>query len=319
MISRRNIRFKTQGFVLLFLMMMMVFGCAPDEPDDPWSSEQLTAFGSGPVFSPDGTKIVFGGDDGLTLGVWIYDLSEGLSLLWEGTSSYDFAWSPNSDKVTFSEPGGNAPELLAVELDGTVTSIADNGRNPDWSPDGTMIVYQDGLGTGLYLSASAGGGTPAIINTNGQTPQYSPNGDNIAYVTDAGAYPKLYVYNIASNTSAYLVVGGLNFSWAPGSDRIVFDVFDVNGPSVIKATDLLNPYPEVLWQGGTDPAYAQGSSKIVYRSLSGFAGSGIFTMSDNGGAATRVSVNGYFPSFGSNDGIIAYSVENNGIWLATKN
>lgn len=318
MISRRNIRFKTQGFVLLFLMMMMVFGCAPDEPDDPWSSEQLTAFGSGPVFSPDGEKIVFGGDDGQTLGIWIYDLNEGLSLLWEGPSNYDFAWSPGSDKVAFSEPGGNAPELLSAELNGTVTSIAFNGKNPDWSPDGSYIVYQDGLGAGLYLVVSTGG-TPAIIDTTGQIPQYSPDGNNIAYVTDAGAYPKLYVYNIATGTSAYLVVGGLNFSWAHSSNRIVFDVFEVNGPSVIKATDLLNPYPEVLWQGGTDPAYAPASSKIVYRSLSGFAGDGIFIMSDNGGAATRVSGSGYFPSFGSNDGIIVYAVQDNGIWLATKN
>jgi|GEM_PF-1770357 len=299
--------------------MLILGGCDKSGDEEPWSVVQLTNFGSGPVFSPDGSMIAFGGDDGDTLGLWVYTFGEGATeLIWGGYTNYDFAWSPGSDQIAFSAAGGETPSLYAVDLAGTVVEISASGRYPHWSPDSLSIVYQNGLGAGIY-TVSPLGGVPFPIDAAGYYPNYSPDGEKIAYCTDVGVYTKLYVHYLSSGASGYLLLGGPNFSWSPNSSRIVYDVFDQNGPIMIKATDIVNPYAELLWQGGTDPDYSPSGSIIVFRSLSGFSQGGLFTLPEQGGSAVSVTSNGYNPDFGEDDNTIVYAIEGSGIWLARRN
>jgi len=298
--------------------LFIIWGCDSSKEKEPWSLDHLTVFGSAPVFSPDGLKIAFGGDDGDTTGLWIYTLGQGLALIWGGYTNYDYAWSPAGDQIAFSAAGGEAPKLYVTSLLGDTIAISNNGRYPDWSPDGLTIVYQDGTGSGLY-TVSALGGVPTPLDSSGFFPKFAPDGHKIAYCKDVGVYTKIYLYNIYTSSSAYLVLGGPNYDWSPASDRIVYEVFDVSGPIMVKATDIVNPFPEMMWQGGTDPNYSPSGNLIVFRALSGFAEGGLFTLPASGGSAALVAETGYYPSFGDNDETIVFSLESSGIWLAVKN
>lgn len=150
---------------------------------------------SGPDLSPDGSKIVTGGNlEGL------YVVNVDGSNVTQITSGRDSApdWSPDGTKILFtrSTPAENK-DLYTVNPDGTnlvrLTTTEFDEVAPAWSPDGTKIAFE-------YLTdawtMNADGTNRIDVGGNGDQSRlaWSPDGSKLTF-TQACSAPACPVYN----------------------------------------------------------------------------------------------------------------------------
>ena len=309
-------------FTLIFISVSVLFmGCDQGGDDEAWSIDHIAAFGSAPVFSPDGSMVAFGGDDGETLGLWIYTLGAGIELLYEGAVNYDYAWSPSSEQIAFSEPGGMERRLLLLGIEGGLVILSDNGRNPTFSPSGEEIAFQDGIGAGIYKVPFLGGEAEQL-SSYGEFPQWSPDGSYIALRTGSGINYEFHRYSVENGTVTQWGAGGPNFDWSPDGTALVYDAYELVGAGYyfnIKKITVSASSGSILWQGGVEPKWSPVGNKILLRSLSGFSGSSLILIPASGGAGEQITSNGYSPAFSPSGNKIAFTRSESGIWLANKN
>ena len=119
-------------------------------------------FDTFPVWSPDGSKIVFMSDSYSAARFWanqftIYTVSTSRFeevALYPGYSAYPhrLAWSPDGERIAFVGQG-NPPGIYTIGIDGSaLTWISDAASGPAWSPDGRRIavVVPPGEGERIY-------------------------------------------------------------------------------------------------------------------------------------------------------------------------
>jgi Tol biopolymer transport system component len=198
----------------------------------------------GPVFSADGTKIVY------TAG--ISDDAE--------------IWSMNAD-------GSNKTQL---------TDDDDQDAQPWWSPDGTQIVYRAFAGGhyDLFVMNADGTGSVNITNTpNGSefNPSWSPDGSRIAFGGRLDETEDFEIWSIApdGNNRLQLTDDDLDSSqpdWAPdgskvvyslGSDDLGYDLWTVEPDGSDEA--LLLDLDENL----ESPAYSPDGTRIAFGAYNG--------------------------------------------------
>ena len=153
-----------------------------------------------PVWSPDGSKIVFTSDSYTT----IYYAVRHFTIYTVATGSFEEvplgvrayahppAWSPDGEQIAFvGEDWGKPPGIYTIGVDGSrMTRISDAASGPAWSPDGRRIavvvlsgsgeIVYDGDGeprrdveTAVYTFA-ADGSDPILVNSNLPEPWYDP-------------------------------------------------------------------------------------------------------------------------------------------------
>ena len=152
---------------------------------------QLSATGSAPAWSPDGTTICYvtgsfrlGGD------LWLMDAdgrnprkvrpADAHDGIWGGCS-----WSPDGSQIVFggAPQGDDSGGIWIVDTDGTdLRQVTEWGDAPDWSPDGTRIVYRaqpDSAGDhaeGYWVINVDGTGRTALPGPNYGAPQWTADG-----------------------------------------------------------------------------------------------------------------------------------------------
>ena len=177
-------------------------------------------FDFSPIFSRDGTRMVFLRSDGplpltgpavLTLFVANADGSEPRALT-PPTKQLDwFDWSPDGASIAYMSRGG----LYVVDVDeGKPRQIKDTGTMhfPTWlPPDGKDIVYRlESAKPGIYAIAADGTGerrllstTPANNKFDYQSIAVSPDGAHITFTrwSEAGL-PRVYALDVATGEEA---------------------------------------------------------------------------------------------------------------------
>lgn len=173
-------------------------------------------FDFSPIFSRDGTRMVFLRSDGplpetgpaiLTLHVANADGSE-VRPVTPPTKAIDwFDWSPDGTRIAYMAFGG----LYVVDVaEGKPRQIKNTGpiHYPTWlPPDGTEIVYRrEAASPGIYAVAADGTGKPRPLSTQPATNRFdyhaiaiSPDGAHVTFTrwSEAGL-PRVYALKIAT-------------------------------------------------------------------------------------------------------------------------
>jgi Tol biopolymer transport system component len=193
---------------------------------------------SGPVWSPDGSKIAFSRQEASTVGniqVMDYDGTNQIGLTNFPIDSYIYntmgSWSPDGSKIVFTSNrvGGQSDIYIMNAADGgqvqRLTTNAREDQYPDWSPDGSKIVFESNRDGNfeLYVINPDGSGETRLTNTNNEHEQlasWSPDGGKIAF--QSGGNPDIYVMNSDGTGRMKLTDNAEQAVWSPEGDKIAF-------------------------------------------------------------------------------------------------
>jgi TolB protein len=140
---------------------------------------RLIDHGNWPVFSPDGTKIVFSSQkpNRRDYDLWIMNADGSNAQLLLGFSGADIdvgGWSSNG--LVFAHSGYDIYTYNPVTLElKRLTTTRENDYEPGWSPDGTMITFAS-LRTpeGIYMMNATDGSGQRWL-TSGRQPSWGPD------------------------------------------------------------------------------------------------------------------------------------------------
>jgi len=240
-----------------------------------------------PTFSPDGSQIAFGWNEGTDAGhqfdLYVKSLgSERLLRLTHHPSNWiSAAWSPDGSTIAFVRQTEEAAGLFVIPaLGGSERSILTNGvavgnLQISWSPDGRQLAYSGYGPTGaaqIYIvsleTANARPLSPAPECLNATEPAFSPDGRQLALVCiSSSAVYTVYVVGLLDGSVRALASmlgepGGL--AWTADGSRFILSNDPGNGGELWQLT--LSGQREQLPFGedGSMPTVASRGGRLAY-------------------------------------------------------
>lgn len=287
------------------------------------SSDQISSFGSLPKWSPDGQRLLFGGE-GLTIGLWIYDR---IAVTQEQITDeayphrWDYAWSPGSDQIAFGGAGPTSTNLagiFVVALDGSdPVQWHPTGHSPCWIPDGSGLVFsEEDPQTGTYglFSVIFADTSLTQLTTSGIDAEFNPAGTRIAY-RDPGASQAytLKIINASGGQMTTVANNCLHFAWTATGDTLVYDYMSYSLGMVICTVPASGGVQTTIKTGASEPSVSS-TGLIAYQGVNVDLSLGIYVMNLDGSNSNQLSPVGAQPSITPDGTLIAYTYAN-GIWL----
>src|SRR5439155_1680075 len=131
-----------------------------------------TALNFGPVWSPDGTRIVFSSNVGGDFQIYVIDADgTGMTQITNAAQAFNPVWSPDGRQIAFTSNRDGNFDVFVMNADGTGVTQLNSGDftddDPVWSPDGKKIAFQstrDGHEEIYIMNADGTGQTRLTFN-----------------------------------------------------------------------------------------------------------------------------------------------------------
>lgn len=189
-----------------------------------------------PMFSPDGSRLVYVSFEDKKPVVYVQSLRDGSrrkTAAYKGSNSAP-AWAPDGKRLAVVLTRDEASQIYLLGVDGNGLTRLTQGGNidtePVFSPDGQTIYFtSDRGGSPQIYRVAAGGGEPRRVTFNGGynvSPTISPDGSRLAYISRDGGRFQVVLQELASGQTRVLT----------DSARDESPSFAPNGQSVLYAT-----------------------------------------------------------------------------------
>ena len=209
---------------------------------------------SGPVWSPDGTRIAFTrwGSRCCEIFVMNADGSQQTQVTDNTVIDSMPAWSPDGRRIAFTVISGYGDgEIFVMDAGGSnrvnLTNNPAHDIAPSWSPDGSKIAFtSDRLGppgpTGDQIFVMNADGSDQHPLTSGSArktnPAWSPDGTKIAFTNEVQTEmaAEIFVMNADGSGLTNLTNNpqtDTNPAWSPDGTKIVFERYFFGNPELV--------------------------------------------------------------------------------------
>ena len=195
-----------------------------------WSTA-VASTNMSPVFSPDGSKVVFAaGSDATDL----YSATPGSPepprrlTSRKGSSNTGPTFSPDGLHIAFTSGILGHPEVYIIDADGSSDDLLTSSgfgdqlyrANPSWSPDNRLVAFQSKIsGAFQVMTISVRDKSTRQLTSDGanEDPSWSPDSRHMVFISTRTGVPELWVLDTESSTTRQLTHGGRvqNPAWSP--------------------------------------------------------------------------------------------------------
>src|SRR5437879_6454813 len=187
-----------------------------------------------PLFSPDGTRIVFGKCFGGGCDVVVIN-ADGSGERVVVNQGFPGAWSPDGNRIALGGSAGTGIEgIYVVNVDGSgLVRVLDPDFITDWSPDGRQLMIVSNRDGDYELYATPLDGSPVTKLTDNTADDnagtgWSPDGSRVAFDSDLdGPDRDIFVMNADGSGVTDLthddVVNEGGAVWSPNGTQLAFD------------------------------------------------------------------------------------------------
>jgi TolB protein len=221
--------------------------------------------------------------------------------------------SPDGRRVAYISNRGGRYQVFVINTDGSGERQLTNEAYDDWGPsfsrDGRTIYYFRSFdGQDEVMAMSADGGNVRRLTNNGVMdvlPTSTPSGDYVLYSSRPGAVYQIWRMRADGGGAAPIITANRDCwyqSISPDGGRIAYTSGSFTGASGIAVANidgsgvrsLTSPQGYADWR----PAFSPDGGALAFASNRDGAWA-IYTMSADGGAATRITGTGnWYPSWG---------------------
>jgi TolB protein len=192
------------------------------------------AEGSGPAWSPDGSRIAFARDGDLY--VMNSDGTGAVRLATRGGPWGSPDWSPDGSQIVFARGTTGRWDIYIINADGSgevnLTNRGSYNGFPSWSPDGSKIAFVSDLhgnwvagDADIYVMNTDGSNVERLTYDGSAAPAWSPDGSKIAFERWIGDNSEIFVMNADGTGAVNLTNDPVRDrwpAWAPDGSQIVF-------------------------------------------------------------------------------------------------